>query len=44
IVGESELAEGKVNVKHIATQTQSTVLISELVNVMDELMGEEEGE
>ncbi len=44
IVGESELAEGKVNVKHIATQTQSTVLISELVNVMDELLGEEEGE
>ena len=44
IVGESELAEGKVNVKHIATQTQNTVLISELVNVMDELLGEEEGE
>ena len=40
IVGESELAEGKVNVKHIPTQTQKTVLLSELVSTVDEMLGE----
>jgi len=41
IVGESELAEGKVNVKHIATQMQTTVEISHLVETVDNLLNEE---
>ncbi len=41
IIGESELAQGIVNVKHVATQKQVAVKIEEVVATIDEMLSEE---
>ncbi len=39
ILGETELNEGKVNIKHLATQTQETVEIEKMMTFLNKYLG-----
>lgn len=41
IVGESELANGQINIKHIATQKQVTVNLDQMIETLDQMFEEE---
>lgn len=41
IVGESELAKGQINIKHVATQNQVTVDLDKMIETLDAMLKEE---